>query len=477
MSKGFLTLVLSFCFLLAFSQAGKQPLWTLAQSPSPGSVIISDLSNYAEWTVPSIRILYVSPGGNNTKAVRGNPLRPWQTIEGARAIAVSGDLILVTPGSYTPAAGLHKNGITYYFTEGAKVTTNGASLFSVPNGETLTVRGNGVFTCTNEFIFSVGNAVAPASKLFFEANKIVDNRANTCIFTFGRFIVDAKVDTIIQNVDHLFHNASSGTVPNNSFFRLKSNYVSLLCGVSSNRFQFTASTAGNITYEIDFKELISTGGQSTTHAVIFAGPSGTVTNYNLDVKIGTVRSNAINGYPTVIINSSKTAWTNSTAKVIIDRFIGTGANSAIISGGTLGNGTNSTLWVNIGEYTGTAATAIGGGFGQVGTESQAGTYYINANINNTAGIGYRLSNRVKAYVSGRFITGNNAACISITGGAGLGSNTVMEGVTLINDATAATLTSGVVTTAVIKKSYTNTLIIDPNITELVDGFTRDASVK
>jgi len=101
-----------------------------------------------------VNILIVSKGGDNSRAERGNTVLHYTTIDAAQTDAVSGDTIIVFPGSYSVPNGvlLGKNGITYNFLRGAIVSltnaTTGTAMFEIAGAATYSIVGDGKFVNT-----------------------------------------------------------------------------------------------------------------------------------------------------------------------------------------------------------------------------------------------------------------------------------------------------------------------------------------
>jgi len=116
-------------------------------------------------------MIYVSKSGDDASAAKGNPSMPWRNIWAAKDAASSGDTICVLAGTWVydnrDSAGnpyngfinsrvnLWKNGVTYYFSPGAKIefynqtnTGNDMYLFRPTGGsyETCTVLGRLEYT-------------------------------------------------------------------------------------------------------------------------------------------------------------------------------------------------------------------------------------------------------------------------------------------------------------------------------------------
>lgn len=99
--------------------------------------------------------LFVSTCGDDTTALIGNPMRPYQTIKGAVTAATSNasQLIYVFPGTYSESAinktnaGTEKVGISYYFSPNTIVSGGGSPVWnSSATAGNITIRGAGVFT-------------------------------------------------------------------------------------------------------------------------------------------------------------------------------------------------------------------------------------------------------------------------------------------------------------------------------------------
>ena len=112
--------------------------WTTPPTLSPG-----DISFLSQEGVPMVRsksasgvertneiaaaftnaaVLYVDPNGNDATAQRGRADKVFATLEAAEAVAVSGDVIHVAPGSYSLTNSLGKDGVDWWFAPSAVVT-------------------------------------------------------------------------------------------------------------------------------------------------------------------------------------------------------------------------------------------------------------------------------------------------------------------------------------------------------------------
>jgi len=135
-------------------------------------------------------ILYVTTTGSDTfpdttRISRlGSINVPFLTLEAAKAVAVSGDLIYVFAGDYTPVSNIAKDGIKYYFEPNAKVTmTVAASIFDT-TGFTIgfDVLGYGEFTkTTNVGYILLGGSGMSGYEAVFEARN-VSSTISTCLY-------------------------------------------------------------------------------------------------------------------------------------------------------------------------------------------------------------------------------------------------------------------------------------------------------
>lgn len=92
--------------------------------------------------------LFVSKDGNDSTGLRERFDKHFLTITAAQTSAVSGDTIIIYPGTYTDTS-LGKNGITYHFMTGANINTTG-QIFYVVTPMSLNITGYGSFTSDNK---------------------------------------------------------------------------------------------------------------------------------------------------------------------------------------------------------------------------------------------------------------------------------------------------------------------------------------
>ncbi len=103
------------------------------------------------------RVLMVEPNtGDDGQGSRGQYGKPFATLAAAKAAAVSGDTIVVYPGSYSVTQSIAKDGVNWHFMAGATVTFSDYSdtaIFDDGNtAMTFAVTGAGNFTRTHAAI-------------------------------------------------------------------------------------------------------------------------------------------------------------------------------------------------------------------------------------------------------------------------------------------------------------------------------------
>lgn len=162
---------------------------TLTLGGAPSSGMMATTKTYVDALVaasnndPVGNTVYVDAvNGVDLTAERGKAAKPALTLGAAKALASSGDVIVVGPGTYN-ANDLAKNGVLWYFQAGAKVyyTSGGDSsvaVFNVASGETCTVAGYGEFwnmhsSASTRYVIYVRTG----GKLNFEGNWVQSSRS------------------------------------------------------------------------------------------------------------------------------------------------------------------------------------------------------------------------------------------------------------------------------------------------------------
>lgn len=133
------------------SKEGFAPVWRDAQKKYVLESVVTSLNLFGN-------VLFVSEGGDNGTATKGDLSKPYADPWTARDAWTSGDIIYVLPGTYTIPAGftdtdenasLIVDGITYVLAEGATIVSNvqKAMLYDV-TGKTTKIYGNGILKNT-----------------------------------------------------------------------------------------------------------------------------------------------------------------------------------------------------------------------------------------------------------------------------------------------------------------------------------------
>jgi hypothetical protein len=145
-------------------------------------------------TAASNNIFYVSTLGNNSTGRKGNPLKPFLTITAVKALAVSGDEIWISPGTYTaPVDSLAKDGVIYRLF--------GATVYA--GGEYLLNDGS-----INAFkVFGYGNSTlyqASPNGRFWQA---YDD--DTSVELHNLIVIDARNHGVVKG-SFMLHNQTTG---------------------------------------------------------------------------------------------------------------------------------------------------------------------------------------------------------------------------------------------------------------------------
>lgn len=129
--------------------------------------------------------------GNNGTGISGRQDLPFATIAAAQAVAASGDIIIIRPGSYT-ATNLGKAGVRYHFEDGAIVTAAG-NMWVNTGAISYSVTGDGHFSASSSVLYT--NAVA-GSVIYFECKYAIGTGAGSrTIWLFGSADVTMHIKT------------------------------------------------------------------------------------------------------------------------------------------------------------------------------------------------------------------------------------------------------------------------------------------
>lgn len=151
--------------------------------------------------VPTGNLLWVDAvNGNNDLAVRGRMTVPFKTLTKAKTAAISGDTIMVLPGTYDEK-NLLKNGVNWHFLPGAKVHYSGNAAggifdtgeFGTDGGVVSMITGWGDFLIIEPTTAGhVVHSAAGYSELLIQAKKMA-SYYSACVKTGSSGILDIQV--------------------------------------------------------------------------------------------------------------------------------------------------------------------------------------------------------------------------------------------------------------------------------------------
>lgn len=190
--------------------------------------------------------LVVSPLGNDATAVPYDMQRHYSTIEGALAIAKAGDLIFVYAGTYTPTTTLQKDGIYFYFCDGAIVSRAG-TLFDITT-QNVVVMGYGEFSNTivgASNIAMVEGRVGATGSLVFQCRKTTDSSDEaTFRLLNGTYRINV-LESISSNWRNIIIDSTTDVICNAQSMVITGTYPVLsLSGACSLRFRSSTNFSG-----------------------------------------------------------------------------------------------------------------------------------------------------------------------------------------------------------------------------------------
>lgn len=168
--------------------------------------------------IPSGNLVWVDPvNGNDDLAVRGRMTVPFKTLTKAKTAAVSGDTIVVFPGTYSEK-NLLKNGVNWHFMPGAKITYSGASAGGVFDDSSNGSNGAVTSLITGYAEISVSATTgtahivccsASSSNLTIQVRSMYSGSNSTIKITSGSCVVEVLEDIGTATSDVIVFSASS----------------------------------------------------------------------------------------------------------------------------------------------------------------------------------------------------------------------------------------------------------------------------
>lgn len=414
-------------------------------------------------------ILYVATGGNNLTAIKGRLDKPYSTIQEAINNAISGDLILVLKGNYNlSGVNLWNPGIHIHLNNGVVLTS---ANFLVNTSGTMNVTGQGVMSTYffHEMVTlgNVSNAI-----LNIEADKVgyvyVKTGTHDCV-------VNVKVaNSPTQFWLNGYTNSSETKIQGNKFTADIGNF--------GNNFQTVVELYSdslildNDVYVNIDKMHCSLGGVNNFTRGLFdlsSGGTGGVSNMNVSITIGQALFSGSLTFQLYGFNSLKN-HTNLNYNLHCAQCVFDGSGKTLIGynrsrfKGTNGVVTGSYLFRNKAimydargtAYDSQSNVTLDGYF-----ESRDTSLIVARASSIPAGLPLKLK--------GEFKTANHPIIDATQDIAGL----TLWGAKLINDQTVAAVRSSVANTINVMNSYTNSTIVDVDVTENIETLTKDADVK
>lgn len=425
------------------------------------------------------QIIYVSKGTAATDT-RGSVSKysstvPFATLTAAQTAAVSGDLISVEPGTYAEA-GLGKNGVNWYFPVGANITYAGDDTLTIWSDEagvmTFTVFGYGIFTRVypgndNQGPCRVINCSRASSYITVYALDLISTDSQG---DFDCTIVNQLAGTLVVNCrDMIFPiNVSGTTYPvwwqGGSMF-VKANKI----GNTLQGYSVYSNVAGTATVNAYIVA-------SEIYAAIYE--SGTNTNAAMWITCGVVHGGGAGG----ALNTNVASKMYLTAQKLFGNIIQAGTGLTYVTADKLealqdGNSTNGCM---IGQSAGTLRMTVpemipGTFIGEMITLS-GGTLRLNSAVcTGIAGsIGVTQSGGTMFAKACTFDTKlNNATNPDIKSG----GTQILDDVTLLAEATRAPIFATTAQNVIVKSAFTNSLIVDSDVTEQVGTTVRNALIQ
>ncbi len=156
--------------------------------------------------------LFVSKSGNDGTAVRGNFACHYLTVDAATTAALSGDTIIIYPGTYLTANSLGKDGVSYYGYPGVTITGNGVPGISATGNITTGFYGHMIITAiANHPVFENGaNTV-----LHLECEEVISAASGSLgviVIGDGNFTGRVHKRLLCQDVIDAFDVQGSGVI-------------------------------------------------------------------------------------------------------------------------------------------------------------------------------------------------------------------------------------------------------------------------
>lgn len=138
-----------------------------------------------------------SVNGSNTTGARGKAHLPFLTLNAAKTAAVSGDTVVVLPGTYSESLAM-KDGVNWLFLPGSVVSSSAAPALSCTTGVTAVVRGWGTFAGTGA---GGDGLIITGGTLSAEAVAITSAAGDGVNASLGTLTLQADVTASVEAID------------------------------------------------------------------------------------------------------------------------------------------------------------------------------------------------------------------------------------------------------------------------------------
>jgi hypothetical protein len=176
------------------------------------------------------KTIHVSPAGTNSRELTDSKYdlsKPFQTVQAAADAAASGDVIMVWPGTYNNEYDLLKNGVNYYFQNGAVLVQSTGMVTNPPfvdNTEVVSceIRGHGEFISNDAGVTEILRVARPGSNIIFEAKSI----SSTASTSSSKQVIKHESGTLRLVCESITSTASGILSTSGGKLYVKNSYVS-----------------------------------------------------------------------------------------------------------------------------------------------------------------------------------------------------------------------------------------------------------
>lgn len=442
-------------------------------------------------------VLFVSTSGNNTTASKGDPNKAWVDPQSAVDSAQSGDVVWVMAGDYYYGTGgfsvtnLAKPGVAFIASNGVRFLHTGAgfgfSLFTIDQAGEYEIRLNNVQTTTGVGVVEINHNDANVT---FEANTILDQgiisttwRPCFNLLQFDKVKMDIGSIHADSSINATFSIATVNT--NRGFCDINIAYANYNYpykqpdGSARHFLYYTGCQQSEIRFNIGKIEAVAGWFSNNTAAFLYVQSFGGQNKYSIldiDVTVGnfyTIGSIAA-ANTGVIMFRDDVVTTDTTMQINMNCTYCESEVPIVKHINTQGGGEDGGVVFKVsGKYKVTTSGAYAYSFGG----SSKRKWVINAETENEASSSVSISGApYQIRLSGLFHNSNaGGSVINLTNVPTYG--VIIENTILLNDGTAAAVTSNAARNVNCINVYANSTVVDADITEVVGSIVKDVNVK